>query len=136
MTGWQWILIVTGMVLFVALLTLIVWVRRTGVTATQAYSELRATGLELVRLPGRLRRLAGDERVPTRARWTLVGLAIYIASPIDPIPDFLPLIGHLDEVLLVPIILMRARAIIPPDVWDDYFPKRSSSSDRVKDAGQ
>ena len=65
--------------------------------------------------------MAADPRTPRRARWWLIGLAIYIASPIDLIPDFLPVIGHLDEVILVPIILRHIRAMIPNEVWESIF---------------
>jgi hypothetical protein len=122
---WQWLLVAVGLVIILGSATMVIWIRRSGLTAAAATAELRAIGLDLARLPGRLRRLAADERVPRGARWLLIGLAIYIASPIDPIPDFLPVIGHLDEVILVPIILVRVRQTIPADVWDEYFPKRS-----------
>ncbi|HEV2073223.1 MAG TPA: DUF1232 domain-containing protein [Thermomicrobiales bacterium] len=125
MPTWQWFLIVIGIVIVLGSAAIATWIWRSGLTAASAAAELRAIGLDLARLPGRLRRLAADERVPRKARWLLIGLAIYIASPIDPIPDFLPIIGHLDEVILVPIILVRVRRMIPADVWDEYFPKRS-----------
>lgn len=125
MPTWQWFLTVIGIVIVLGSAAIATWIWRSGLTAASAAAELRAIGLDLARLPGRLRRLAADERVPRKARWLLIGLAIYIASPIDPIPDFLPIIGHLDEVILVPIILVRVRRMIPADVWDEYFPKRS-----------
>ncbi len=125
MPTWQWLLIVIGIVIVLGSAAIAIWIRRSGLTAASAAAELRAIGLDLARLPGRLRRLAADECVPRKARWLLIGLAIYIASPIDPIPDFLPVIGHLDEVILVPIILVRIRRMIPAEVWDEYFPKRS-----------
>jgi hypothetical protein len=121
----QWLLMVIGVVIVFGSAAMVIWIRRSGLTAASAAAELRAIGLDLARLPGRLRRLAADQRVPRKARWLLIGLAIYIASPIDPIPDFLPIFGHLDEVILVPIILIRIRRMIPADVWDEYFPKRS-----------
>lgn len=42
-------------------------------------------------------RLATDERVPTRTKLALAGLAVYLASPWDLIPDFIPLLGQLDD---------------------------------------
>src|SRR5438128_1718116 len=47
------------------------------------------------------RRLLRDPRVPRRAKVALWLLVPYLASPIDLIPDFLPVIGHLDDALLV-----------------------------------
>jgi hypothetical protein len=121
---WQWLLIAVIALIFVIVGSFAVWIRRTGITAGTVASELKAFGGDMVRLPGRLRRLAADRRVPRRARWMLIGLAVYVASPIDLIPDFLPGIGHLDEVILVPLVLARIRRMIPPDVWAEHFPPR------------
>ena len=103
---------------------LLVWARRSGMTPAEAAAELRALGIDLARLPGRLRRVATDPRTPRRARWWLIGLALYVASPVDPIPDFLPGIGHLDELIVVPLVLRRVRRMIPPEVWAEHFPPR------------
>jgi hypothetical protein len=100
--------------------------RTLAMSPAEAAAELKALGVDVVKLPGRLRRVAGDPRTPRRAKWWLIGLAIYIASPIDPIPDFLPVIGYLDEVVLVPIILRRIKRMIPPDVWSEHFPPRAA----------
>jgi uncharacterized membrane protein YkvA (DUF1232 family) len=75
-----------------------------------------------------LRRLARDPRTPRRARWLLVALAIYVASPVDPIPDFIPVIGHLDELIVVPLVLARVRRLVPPQVWTEYFPQREDGN--------
>ncbi len=103
-----------------------IWYRRSGLDRAEAVAAMRALGLDLVRLPGRLRRLAADPRTPRRARWMLIGLAVYVASPIDPIPDVIPVIGHLDELIVVPIVLNKVRRMIPPEVWAEHFPPRSS----------
>jgi uncharacterized membrane protein YkvA (DUF1232 family) len=100
--------------------------RKLAMTPAEAAAELRTLGIDLVKLPGRLRGVAADPRTPRRARWWLIGLAIYIASPIDPIPDFLPVIGYLDELVLVPLILNKIRKMIPPDVWSEHFPPRTT----------
>ena len=50
------------------------------------------------------------------ARW-LLGLALaYLLSPVDIIPDFLPVLGYLDDVLLVPGLVYLALRMIPPAV--------------------
>ena len=102
----------------------IVWLRRSALGPADAAAELKVIGVELVRLPGRLRRLAADPRTPRRCRWWLIGLALYVASPIDPIPDFLPGIGHLDELVVVPLVLRHVRRMVPPEVWAEHFPPR------------
>lgn len=42
-------------------------------------------------------KLAADERVPLRTKLALTGLAVYLASPWDLIPDFIPVLGQLDD---------------------------------------
>jgi uncharacterized membrane protein YkvA (DUF1232 family) len=98
------------------------WRLRRSAAAGGLPEAVLALTRDLVRLPGRLRRLAADPRTPRRARWWLIGIAIYVASPIDPIPDFLPVIGYLDEAILVPLALRHVRRMIPDEVWQTHFP--------------
>lgn len=100
------------------------WLRHAGLTPAKGAVLLKTLGVDLILLPGRLRRLAADPRTPRQAKWALLALALYVASPIDPIPDFIPLIGHLDEIILVPLALARIRRLIPPAVWTDHFPPK------------
>ena len=98
--------------------------RRTARERVSLGTFLREQGEDLIWLPGRLRRLAADPRTPRRARWWLIGLAVYVASPIDPLPDFIPVVGHLDELVIVPLVLIHIRRMIPPGVWTEHFPSR------------
>src|ERR687890_1358499 len=43
----------------------------------------------------------------------------YVFSPIDPIPDFIPVVGLLDEMVVVPIGVLLAAKMIPPDVLEE-----------------
>ena len=43
----------------------------------------------------------------------------YVFSPIDPIPDFIPGVGLLDEMVVVPIGVLLAAKMIPPDVFEE-----------------
>ena len=124
-----WIALAILALLILLLISVLVWGRRSGMTPDEARSWLREMGIDLVKLPGRLRRVAADPRTPRRARWLLLGLALYIASPIDPIPDFLPVIGYLDEIVLVPLILRHVRRMIPDEVWTEQFPPRPDPGD-------
>ncbi len=126
---WLWIALAVLTFVLVFLITILIQVRRSGMTPAEATTWLREMGVDLVKLPGRLRRVAADPRTPRRARWWLLGLAIYIASPIDPIPDFLPVIGYLDEIVLVPLILRHVREMIPDEVWLEQFPPRPDPAD-------
>ena len=61
-----------------------------------------------------------DPRVPWYARLYAAFVVGYILSPIDPIPDFIPLVGYLDELLLVPVFVMLARRLIPAAVLAEH----------------
>jgi len=57
-----------------------------------------------------------DQRVPRLGKW-LLALAIgYAVSPVDLIPDFIPVLGHLDDVIVVPVLFGLALILIPKNV--------------------
>ena len=49
----------------------------------------------------------------------LLLMLVYSLSPIDLIPDFIPILGIVDELILIPLGVIIAMKIIPPDVWED-----------------
>jgi uncharacterized membrane protein YkvA (DUF1232 family) len=58
-----------------------------------------------------MKRLLADPRVPRRRKLLLVGLLGYLALPFDLVPDFIPIAGQLDDVIVVALVLrsfMRA----------------------------
>src|SRR3954464_14277284 len=63
-----------------------------------------------------VRRLRNDPRVPRRARIALVIAGIWVASPIDLIPEFIPVIGPLDDVVVVALALRYAGRQVPREV--------------------
>lgn len=70
-----------------------------------------------------------DPRTPWYARaWVALVLA-YASSPIDLIPDFIPVLGLLDDALLLPLGIMLALRLIPPPVMTDAR-KRAEALDR------
>jgi uncharacterized membrane protein YkvA (DUF1232 family) len=52
-----------------------------------------------------VRRLLGDPAVPRASKLLLGGLVAYLASPIDLVPDFIPVAGQLDDALVVALVL-------------------------------
>ena len=69
-----------------------------------------------------IRRLRGDRRVPARAKVAIVVAGLWVLSPIDLIPEFLPVIGPLDDVVVVALALRYAARQVPRPVireaWD------------------
>jgi uncharacterized membrane protein YkvA (DUF1232 family) len=55
-------------------------------------------------------------RVPWTARLFIAAVAAYALSPIDLIPDIIPVLGYLDDLLLVPLGIWLALKMIPPDI--------------------
>lgn len=66
-----------------------------------------------------------DPRTPWIARaWSVCVLA-YAFSPIDLIPDFIPILGYLDDLLLLPLGIALAIKLVPRQVMDDARKKAS-----------
>jgi uncharacterized membrane protein YkvA (DUF1232 family) len=60
-----------------------------------------------------------DPRVPWYARLFAAGVVAYAFSPLDLIPDFIPILGYLDDLILVPLGIALALRMIPPAVMAD-----------------
>ena len=68
------------------------------------------------------RTLRKDPRVPRRARVAVVIALLWVLSPIDLIPEFLPVIGPLDDVIAVALLLRYAGRSVPRQVLLDAWP--------------
>jgi uncharacterized membrane protein YkvA (DUF1232 family) len=65
--------------------------------------------------------LAGrDPRVPWHAKAIAVAVAGYALSPIDLIPDFIPVLGYLDDLIIVPLGVWLAVRMIPPALMAEH----------------
>lgn len=69
-----------------------------------------------------LKRLATDPHLPRRIRIVLVVLLAFIASPIDLIPDFIPVIGYADDVIITALVLRWVSRTAGADALAEHWP--------------
>ena len=62
------------------------------------------------------RALLADPQTPALARWLLGAALAYLVSPIDLVPDFVPLLGQLDDVIVVALLVGCALRLVPGEV--------------------
>jgi len=84
--------------------------------------RFRDLALFLPRLVRMIASLMADRTVPKAAKIALAAVAVYLASPIDLIPDFLPVIGYLDDVLLVAVVLDGLLSYVDRALLLRYWP--------------
>src|SRR5437763_12027806 len=73
---------------------------------------------------------ARDPRTPWYAKALAVAVAGYALSPIDLIPDFVPVLGYLDDLLIVPLGILAVVRLIPPEVMAESRAAAALSSER------
>jgi uncharacterized membrane protein YkvA (DUF1232 family) len=71
-----------------------------------------------------------DPRVPWYAKVLALAVAGYAASPIDLIPDFIPVIGYLDDLVIVPLGIALVIKLIPPDIMAENRALATAAQDR------
>ncbi len=76
--------------------------------------------------------IARDPRTPFILRVALGLVVAYALSPIDLIPDFIPVLGYLDEVLLLPVLLWLLLRFVPPDVLAHGREQAAAFQDRPR----
>ena len=60
-----------------------------------------------------------DKRTPLIAKIMIVLTISYAVSPIDLIPDFIPVLGYLDDLIILPLMITISIKLIPKDVFED-----------------
>lgn len=102
MDWWQLVVGVIGglLVLWLALIGALAWISRGQSEKFTLVGALRL-GPDIVRLT---RRLVADSDVPRGVRIWLIVLLMYLLSPIDVVPDFIPVIGYLDDAIVVALV--------------------------------
>ena len=71
-----------------------------------------------------------DPRVPWCAKAAAVAVASYALSPIDLIPDFIPVLGYLDDFVILPLGILLVIRMIPPDIMAEHRELASAAQDR------
>ena len=71
-----------------------------------------------------------DPRVPWTVKLLAIAVAGYALSPIDLIPDFIPVLGYLDDLIIVPLGIWLVIALIPEDVMREYRAMASAAAQR------
>ena len=75
---------------------------------------------------------ARDSRTPLTAKLVAAGVAGYALSPVDLIPDFVPILGYLDDLIVLPLGIMLAIRLIPPALMADFRTQAQDMTDRPK----
>lgn len=73
---------------------------------------------------------ARDPRVSWPAKLLAAAVAAYAFSPIDLIPDFIPVLGALDDLIIVPLGLALALRMLPPAIMEECRARARLASDR------
>jgi len=70
---------------------------------------------------GAVRAIAADPRLPWAARAIPFVLVAYLAMPFDLIPDFIPLLGQLDDLVVIALALWLLVRLVPPDLIEEHL---------------
>ena len=116
MPGWLQAVLIAAAVMISSWLVLIVLARRLPPGVAK---DLAGFLPDCVTTARTLRR---DPRVPRRARVAVVVALVWVLSPIDLIPEFLPVIGPLDDVIVVALLLRYAARTVPRQVLLEAWP--------------
>jgi uncharacterized membrane protein YkvA (DUF1232 family) len=68
---------------------------------------------------------------PRPARWIAIAVLAYAVSPIDLIPDFIPVLGQLDDVIIVPLGIALAVRMVPKPLWESLLREAEGSAEKL-----
>ena len=119
-------------ILAVIAIALVVWI---GLIIVLIVLGRRALARELATLVPNLARLfAGlvrDPRVPLRAKVVLGATALYLAMPIDLVPDFIPIVGSLDDAIVAAFALRFVVRASSPEIVAEHWPGDPATLRRI-----
>ncbi len=72
-----------------------------------------------------------DPRTPWYAKAVAVGVVAYALSPIDLIPDFISVLGYLDDLILVPLGILLVVRLIPPELMAEFRHRAANEEARL-----
>jgi uncharacterized membrane protein YkvA (DUF1232 family) len=78
---------------------------------------------------------AHDPRVPWYAKTLAIAVAGYALSPVDLIPDFIPVLGYIDDLIIVPLGIALVVSLIPAEVMAEYRTKADEARQRPRSRG-
>jgi len=68
---------------------------------------------------------------PRAARWIAIAVIAYAVSPIDLIPDFIPVLGQLDDLILIPLGIALAVRLTPKPLWEALLQEAERSAENL-----
>ncbi|MEA2940715.1 MAG: hypothetical protein QOD09_1244 [Bradyrhizobium sp.] len=99
-------------------------------TAAGPMSRVKNFARALRRDAHAVRLASRDPRVPWTVKLLAIAVAGYALSPIDLIPDFIPVLGYLDDLIIVPLGIWLVVALIPEDVMREHRAMASMAEQR------
>jgi uncharacterized membrane protein YkvA (DUF1232 family) len=93
-----------------------IWLIRPDDTSLSDAARLLPDTLRLVR------RLSSDRTIPRSTRWWIWALLIYLAAPIDLVPDFIPVIGYADDAIITSFVLRHVIARAGAGKLTEHWP--------------
>lgn len=121
MTWWPWLAIAaaTAIAVYVPLISWLLLVGRRH--DARALAGIVPDCLVL------FRRLLGDDRIPRKSKLLVAALIGYLAMPFDLVPDFIPVVGQLDDAILVVLVLRSVLRAGGPELLGEHWPGPTSS---------
>ena len=115
MAWWSWLLVGVG-------LLVVTWVSLILLARRLPPGNLRDLATVIPACVTTARRLRSDPRVPRRVKVVVLIALLWTLSPIDLIPEFVPVIGQVDDVIVIALALRYAARRIPMEALTEAWP--------------